>query len=230
MNASSIKASSVGWASACQPGTPLNPKNKAERWKPDPRKSFISDHRASMDPCYTPELTWLSTLGDYPQGIPTADDLYPALARAKTMMHSDVLGTTTEGWTNERDDVPWSQKQEPRILWRGRTTGREFAKEYKDWQTGQRFRLVEVTNRESGKETVLPPPDSMTGVMGKPKTWSLKELNKKYFDTGIVDVVQCPPHICDRIRKDYKFKGWIDGNNEKHYKYLIDVSCFTRSL
>jgi len=231
MDISALPQPKRGWAAACTPGTPLNPIHPASiRPRNDKEKSFIADHRASMDPCYTPELARLSTLGDYPDGIPPADKPFPALGRAKTMLHADILGTTIEGWTDDVDNTPWENKTNHEILWRGSTTGREFATKWEDWQTGQRLRLIEFANTANGTVTLLPPPRDPTAEMVPLKTWDKKKANKYYFDMALIAVIQCRGAICSKIRKNYRMEGRMSLEHEKKYRFIFDVSSSLDAL
>lgn len=219
---STVNSSSTGWSSGCPPGTPLNPSSAMHAEVLPRGKSFVADIRASMDPCYNTELISLSTLGDYPAGVKPADKLYPAMSRAKTELHADIVAPTIEGWGDEEDDVPWEKKEDHHALWRGRTTGREFAPTWEDWKTGQRLRLDDITNAHSGTVSVLPPPSDENDAL-PPIELDAKTVNEYWFDVGIIDTVQCPPDFCQKIKDGYVFKGGADGNAEKHHKFIIDV-------
>ena len=201
-----------------------------------------------MDPCNTPELVFLSTLDDFTGGPQSAGRFVPVFTRAKTMMNSDILGIPLEEAVKEsEDDIPWAEKNDSRVLWSGRTTGRGTTQDWERWQMGVRLRFVELTNREEGNVTViLPPPLPTNGTatnvthleadedftpvdaeddsdrIGQVEL-PLKDLNR-LFDSGFVGTVQCDENICDLIEENYAMKDMIIPEQGKHYKYIMDVS------
>lgn len=194
-----------------------------------------------MDPCNTPDLVALSTMADVVGEPRIGRTFFPQFARSKTLLHADVLGTPLEDALHEEPDpISWSEKQDQRMMWRGRTTGRGSSKDWDVWRHAQRLRLVELTNRTNGTVPVLVPPkndDESTSGSNAPKPTTatntaeapatkmieLAELNK-FFDVGLVDTVQCQDDICDKIWANYAMKELIYPQRGQHYKYVMDVS------
>jgi hypothetical protein len=119
------------------------------------------------------------------------------------------------------DTVPWANKTDHRLMWRGRTTGRGTSSGWEIWRHGVRMRLVELTNKISGMVPVLLPPADVNEPLVV-KEVDLGELNKM-IDTGFVGTVQCDPPMCEKIREEYTMK---EPTGTTSYKYLLDVSHF----
>ncbi|KAH7096642.1 hypothetical protein BKA62DRAFT_491687 [Auriculariales sp. MPI-PUGE-AT-0066] len=217
------------WASACSPDSPLRKTFDAKQryhstdgYLRAP-KSFITDFRTSMNPCQSPDLIHLSTFADFPDGPQPRKAFVPAFTRSKTFIHADILGIPTEDVMNEKpDDVPFAEKTEPRMLWRGRTTGMAISAG-KMWNMSHRLRFVELTNRKRGRVAVLPPPADVADMVSPAAEWDLGELNRWFFDTGIVEAVQCDPDICEKIKQNYAMKKIVWPEDGKHYKYVMDM-------
>jgi hypothetical protein len=78
-----------------------------------------------MDPCLHPTLTHtVGFLSGHGKGPGPSEEVYPVMSMCKTSLHSDVLGVSHEGWTEDVGDDPvWEKKTDEKMLWRGRTTG-----------------------------------------------------------------------------------------------------------
>ncbi|WVR05878.1 hypothetical protein IAU60_002904 [Kwoniella sp. DSM 27419] len=219
-----IDTAHLGWASACAPHKPLR-----ETYDPDVlpdveglwsgHKSFVWDHKATMDPCVHPDLTHLvGFLSGHGKGPGPSKELFPVLAMCKTTLHADVLGVSMEAWTEDvGEDPSWEDKRDERLLWRGKTTG-IYYKDDVPWNISQRINLV---HRGAQKDGYLPVLDPSTA---QPVDKPLGRLNDEMMDVAFVDeAIQCDEHVCRTIEKDYKFgerKNWDQGNQ---YKYLIDI-------
>nr|XP_019015081.1 uncharacterized protein I206_01169 [Kwoniella pini CBS 10737]OCF53862.1 hypothetical protein I206_01169 [Kwoniella pini CBS 10737] len=227
-----IDTAHLGWASACAPHKPL-------RHDYDPAvlpdleglwngaKSFVWDHKASMDPCIHPTLTHLvGFLSGHGKGPGPSKELYPVLAMCKTTLHADVLGVSMEAWTEDVGDDPiWEEKKDDRMLWRGKTTGIYFKDEV-PWNISQRINLVSKTAEPLGHIPVLDVPSqhNPNKPVGAPRNTPLSQLNAELMDVAFVDqAIQCDQDVCYQIQEGYKFAGrktWSQGNQ---YKYLLDI-------
>ncbi|KAH7096654.1 hypothetical protein BKA62DRAFT_821182 [Auriculariales sp. MPI-PUGE-AT-0066] len=227
---STIKSPAKGWAAACPPNSALRHTDYSEPSQSDVAgylhvtpKSFIMDLRASMNPCVNTDLVPLSTMGDHPQQPRPDRSFFPQFARAKTLLHADVLGTPLEdALSEEPDDIPWEKKKDHRLLWRGSTTGRGSSQNWDVWRNSHRMRLAELAGRTEGSVPVLLPPTNLWVIGSKIKMVPLSQLNT-LMDVGLVDAVQCDPQICEKIKQDYKIKERIYPEKGKQYKYVLDV-------
>ena len=228
------------WSSACPPDSPMRTafNNDARYHSPDSflhaPKSFIADHRASMNPCQTPLLAHISTLLDHPQGLTPSKAFIPEFTRSKTLLHSGIMGIPTEDRMKEPEDtIPFRDKKDDRLLWRGRTTGVDMQPD-RAWNMSHRLRFVEFANRMDGHTWVLPPPKKLEDSVRPAKKWGLRELNNWFFDAAFVNATQCAPQICKEIKEKYRMEKMMYPDQEKHYKYVMDMDgngvCIQRCL
>ncbi|KAH7096655.1 hypothetical protein BKA62DRAFT_492198 [Auriculariales sp. MPI-PUGE-AT-0066] len=230
VDGSRIKTDAEGFAAACPPHSPIRHANYsvpvhfdvAEYQHVFP-KSFIADLHASLDICSAPDLIPLSPLGSRPGPGPSPDrTLFARFARSKTLLHPDILGVPLVEMNESQDDIPWANKTDQRMLWRGRTTGGRWAKAPWDIQrSSARLRFVALTGLKNGTVPVLLPPHNDTSDF-EVRDIELSELNQ-LFDVGIIDTVQCDPEICERIKQTHNVKEPIFPDKGKHYKYIFDV-------
>lgn len=148
--------------------------------------TFIADHYRSMDICEHPEIVPLhGTLAEInPQGGP----LTPMFVLAKTRLHGDILGVPIEQVVGGMRNIPWEEKAEERLLWRGRNTGITYSKNT-PWRVTQRPRLVELANAEHGELEMLGPPTGMEGrtVAEDRRRIPRAVANRHYFDIAFVE-------------------------------------------
>ncbi|KAI5451156.1 hypothetical protein NCC49_002032 [Naganishia albida] len=220
-----------GWASACAPHKPIHNSHNPDVF-PDSRtffkqeKTFIWDHKASMDPCIHPELTQISGfLAGYGKGPVPQKDLYPILAMCSTPLHSDVLTVAMEAFTEDvGNDPPWEEKTDSRLLWRGSTTGILFA-EHLAWNISQRVRLVDQATQHAGTVPIIPPAASSDTAVGKPEPAQVGPLNDLLLDVAFVgEPIQCQDqHICDELKNTFEFRGRQGWDKANKYKYIFDI-------
>nr|XP_018267302.1 uncharacterized protein I303_01287 [Kwoniella dejecticola CBS 10117]OBR89460.1 hypothetical protein I303_01287 [Kwoniella dejecticola CBS 10117] len=222
----------LGWASACAPHKPLRHDYDPETlpdleglWSGD--KTFVWDHKATMDPCIHPTLTHLvGFLSGHGKGPGPSKELYPVLAMCKTTLHADVLGVSMEAWTEDVGDDPiWEDKRDDRMLWRGKTTGIYFKDEV-PWNISQRINLVSKTAEPLGHIPVFDVPalHNPNKPVGAPRNTPLSQLNAELMDVAFVDeAIQCDRHVCRQIQEGYKFAGRKDWSQGNQYKYLLDI-------
>lgn len=187
-------------------------------------KTFIFDHKRSMDPCYHPAHVHLAGfLANHNFAPVPRREFIPAFAQSKTMLHSDILGIPVEGMPDADDDLPWAQKADNRMLWRGSTTGMLHAP-HTPWNMSQRLRFVELTNRREGTLAVLPPTEYVDDVVGEPQEWDIAALNEAFMDVAFTSVHQCTTEsICSQIKKEYKLGRTVFAKQAKNFKYVADI-------
>ncbi|KAH7090063.1 hypothetical protein BKA62DRAFT_726182 [Auriculariales sp. MPI-PUGE-AT-0066] len=227
---------SGGWEVACPPTSPARTTfNASDKYHTqasfmEQPKSFIADMRASMDPCNTPELLHLTTYADYPHGPPMHTGApVPEFARSKTMLGPQILGVPVEEVVGEPDDpLPWREKPDQRMVWRGRTTGVDTGPTApnpqdipdKAWNMTHRPRFVQLTNAKEGTVKVYSP----NLKLEQPKEWPLADLNEFYFNTAYVDALQCEENsTCLDYTAGYTFKDLVHPPDGQKYKYVWDM-------
>lgn len=223
----------LGWASACPPHKPLRTRHDPDVL-PDPesfissrsqKKSFVWDHKATMDPCEHPELTQIiGALAAYGKGPVPQDYMYPVLAMCTTKLHADVLTVAMEQFVERiEDDLPWDEKTDDRLLWRGSTTG-ILIREDMPWSISQRMRLADKAQQQVGEVDVLVAA-SPTHAVGQPIERRYRELNEQYLDVGFVgQPIQCgSEEACDDVALRYDFKPRQPWSQAAKYKYVFDI-------
>lgn len=191
------------------------------------KKTFIHDHRQAMDPCLHPAHLFLNGqyLAHY-EGPRPHRKLIPQFSSSITRMHYDLLPIPPSGWGEERSDIPWEDKYDERLLWRGQNTGMMCTPNTR-WRQSQRFRLVEMTNQVHGAVSVLRPPRAGEEdiQVGDGEQWPRARLNPAIMDIAFSgNVVQCEEPSCSEARNEYDWKRYMDTHDSGRYKYVIDVS------
>ncbi|KAG8870066.1 Glycosyltransferase Family 90 domain containing protein, partial [Tulasnella sp. 331] len=219
----------LGWASACPPFRPLRSEDSHKKlnlsaiWEQP--KSFIHDHKLSMDPCLHPTHAHLNgMLNNYGIGPRPNPSLHPIFSLCSSPLHSDILSVATEGWTEDPGDDPlWEDKTQERLLWRGTNTGAVFV-EKNAWNLTQRVRLLDITNRREGTLDVIPSPSTPEQIPGPRQPVDLKWMNDEFMDIGFVDrAIQCGEKICETIERDLTYKPRIAQDEANLHKYILDI-------
>ncbi|KAG8870069.1 Glycosyltransferase Family 90 domain containing protein [Tulasnella sp. 331] len=219
----------LGWASACPPFSPLRSEDPHQKlnvsvlWEQP--KSFIHDHKLSMDPCLHPTHAHLNgMLNNYGIGPRPNPSLHPIFSLCSSPLHSDILTVATEGWTDDPGDDPvWEDKTEERLLWRGTNTGAVFI-EKNDWDLTQRVRLIDIANRKEGTLDVIRSPSIPEDLPGPRRPVDLKWMNDEFMDIGFVDrAIQCDEKICETIERDLAFKERKAQEEANLHKYILDI-------
>ncbi|EIW72778.1 hypothetical protein TREMEDRAFT_26330 [Tremella mesenterica DSM 1558] len=223
------RASKLGWASACPTDTPLRVQydlsvlpTLEQIWNGE--KSFVWNHKATMNPCEHPTLAHLSgALAAHGKGVTASKILFPVLAMCKTPLHSDILAVAMEAWTEDVDvDPPWEEKSDDRLLWRGSTTGIHFGPKT-PWNISQRINLVSKGNQTTGMLEVFDVRDE-TFRVGTPSTREIAKLNHDLLDVAFAGrPAQCEQPTCDEMAKNYRFEPWLSRAEGNKYKYILDV-------
>ncbi|KAF7973136.1 hypothetical protein HWV62_16184 [Athelia sp. TMB] len=220
-----------GWLAACDPrsparstpfdlDTPLPPPNPL-------KKTFIYDHTKAMDPCLHPSLLRLSgqylahNYGPIPERL-----LVPQFSYSSTPVHHDILPATPINWvadTDPRDDVPWAEKAEERLLWRGTSTGIWHDVGMR-WRPQQRMRLVQLANERAGHVDILPPRETREEKVGLPEMWPAARVNPAMMDVVFAgEPNSCQKATCEEMRKMVPFREMMGPEEAGMYKYVFDT-------
>ncbi|KAL7005163.1 hypothetical protein EMMF5_005272 [Cystobasidiomycetes sp. EMM_F5] len=217
------------WANGCSPSSPLyqaelGELNEAHPSHPDNldiQRSFIYDHSRAMDICQHPEAMHL-------HGFTTAigtnlANLVPLFTFAKTNVHSDVLATPLEQYSDTYIgyDPEWEDKTINKLLWRGSTTGAEFRKDV-EWKLSQRARLHFLGHETQGKKHVLWA-DKRESRM-RVSDFEIADLNREYMDVSFSGhPVQCDDETCALMDRIIEFAPTMGLDDSYQYKFLMDV-------
>jgi hypothetical protein len=197
----------TNWANGCPPSSALRQSELAGPGHSSTlpmakHRSFIYDHQAAMDICQHPENM---PLHGFTTSLGTdIGELVPLFTFAKTVVHSDILATPLEQYspTYTGDDPDWADKPINKVLWRGSTTGAEFA-QHVDWQLSQRARLHFMSHMEDGS---LPVMFADAGGIERQADFSMRDLNAAYMDTSFAgEPTQCDPETCAEMERIIEF-------------------------
>lgn len=225
----------LGFASACGPGTPGRPVeypiNQYVRPPPRTEKTFIHDHRLSMDPCRHPYIfyhhaQYLShDLGPPPQPTMVAQFSY-----CSTPLYHDIQTPSFISWTEDvlprENDPEWGDKTDERLLWRGSNTGINHNGGTR-WRHAQRIHLVSLASELSGTANVLMPgSEKNSGQVGKGT-----EMKKALINPAMMDIsfsgkpIACDPQYCDYLETQFEWRKVQSPNGKEagNHKYIIDV-------
>lgn len=217
-----------GWAEGCPRRTPLRSFNESADLLPPSDapgdKTFIADHKASMDPCTNPELVRLH--GFLAGKQPIAEELSAKFAISKTLIHSDVLGIPPERVETEVPLIPWAEKTQSRLLWRGTNTGMFYAA-HLPWRDSHRVRLMRMGEEEGGA-VVLSPPEVMRkrSIINAASLQNKGTANARLFDMAFVDgPIQCEHEdgTCHALATEYPYRPRVDHDQADMHKYVVDV-------
>lgn len=223
--------STEGWGAACPIDSPLRSSapNLTERATVQSEKTFIYDHRQTMDICQHPQTVLLhGQFLRYDEHPPIPESvLSPQFSHCATSLHRDVAVVHAYGWVDKvSDDVLWEEKLDDRLLWRGSTTGIWHSGETR-WRESHRTRLVNDTSTRYGHRTVLPPTQSNKEPVGRGRDMKAGRLNAATMDIGFAgDLNACDPKTCDLLREEFEVRPRQSLRAAASYKYVLDVrSC-----
>ncbi|SGZ30568.1 BQ5605_C048g12411 [Microbotryum silenes-dioicae] len=146
----------------------------------------------------------------------------PLFTFAKTNIHSDILVTPLEQYSDTYIgyDPDWEKKEYNKLMWRGSTTGAEFAVGY-DWRSSQRARLHFLTNDLKGQKNVLISEEE--GPI-KEEMMQMHNLNKAQCDVSFSGgPVQCDDETCAIMKEEIEFRPTMGLTDSYKYKYVFDV-------
>lgn len=225
-----------GWNRACSLTSPMAVQDISK--KPDiPElwtrpKTFIWDHKRSMDPCLHVNHIHLNGLfSAHGVGPAPRKTMVPSFSGCTTQLHADILAVAPEKWTEDVGvDPSWSEKKHDTLLWRGSNTGDHFHANG-NWNLSQRIRFVRAANEQEGFLDVLKSNGSPKEVVGTPRKASKAEMNKAMMDVGFAGhAIQCEPEICKIVENEFAFKERQSTEGANQWKFILDVSPRTRQL
>lgn len=120
-------------------------------------------------------------------------ELRPLFVLSKYITDSEFLQTAIQGFKNQTDlkpsdTIPWEEKTESKLFWRGSSTG-GFDKKI-PWEWSHRMRLHFLINGEKGKEEEMKHEMKPVMVPDGKDGFSIEEidrwtLNRAYMDVGL---------------------------------------------
>ncbi|KAF8634774.1 hypothetical protein AX15_000731 [Amanita polypyramis BW_CC] len=220
----------LGWRSACSPSSPARRK-QFDLDSPPPRpekKTFIHNHVLSMDPCLHPDhLHHHGQFLSHNEGPTPQHTMVPEFSYCSTTIHHNIRIPTPYGWVEDikprSHDPDWDDKQDERLLWRGRNTGMFHDKKTR-WQGSHRDFLVQYANDLNGTLSILRSTRNRTEQVGVPQEYRKSRLNPAIMDITFADKpIACSPATCELLSEIYPWRERQSIKQAGNYKYIIDV-------
>ncbi|KAJ7600109.1 glycosyltransferase family 90 protein [Mycena floridula] len=219
--------SEYGWALACSPSSSLGQLHPIDLDTPlpkRPRKTFIHDHRAVMDPCNHPNLLWHhGSFLSHNSGPQPQKSMIPEFSSCSTTVHHNIRIPTPYGWIEDMprsEDPEWEHKTDKRLLWHGTNTGIYFGEDMR-WRESHRVALVKHANDFNGTVSTLPSPKSSKAPLGPGRNVHKTHLNPVMFDIAFARTpTACTPAICKELKGMFEWKGIQTRQEAGIYKYV----------
>lgn len=185
---------------------------------------LIYNKTAFSDICLSPSLRKTFGFFDRPNAFNIVHDLFPVFSQSKISSYQDILYPSPWYWSEkvayrDGDDYGWDKKQ-PKMYWRGSTTG-GFSRDG-GWRRQHRQRLVEKIN-DIDKAKIL----SNESSTPEHQQWKTKEVSrtdyKHLFDVKFSHVGQCDPGDCDAQKEYFEIVAPAEQHAAWAYKYLLDI-------
>ncbi|KAK2464643.1 hypothetical protein APHAL10511_003336 [Amanita phalloides] len=236
--------SSIGFRATCAPGSPARPYDALDipidrSTHPPPRtspKTFIHNHLHAMDPCMHPYL--FHHHGQYVAHDIAPFPLQPHLALqfayCITPVFHDVAPPSFIAYVNDsyprHNDLPWDEKLDERIMWRGSNTGMIFSEDTR-WQWSQRARLVNMTTQLDGSENVLLPASRNAEGRRRTPIGQGTPVRRSLLNPVMTDIAftgtpfGCEPYYCQYLSTVFPFQPKHDAGSLETglHKYFVDV-------
>lgn len=166
-----------------------------------PEGTFIHDPQATYDFCQSP--SHLQQHGSFSFDFPRQSRLRPLFQWSKQYRNSDILSTPLEAYSNTSTYIPWDQKTDKRIFWRGSPTGDSYRKgkhtdDLGGWRMSHRPRLALMAQETEGMRKVW----VQRGKVWKLEEWNRRELNEEYLDIGLTGH---PHQVCPHYLRSHLY-------------------------
>ncbi|KAL7413410.1 hypothetical protein BDY24DRAFT_68579 [Mrakia frigida] len=221
-----------GWFWPCGRDTPVGMEFRDNILEEDPLpgaakpKTFIWDHKKTMDYCQSREL--LDEHGLFLYGSPQPDALMPLFSTCRSRWSMDIPSTPLESVNQTIPMVPWSEKDIPKLFWRGKMTGM-MASKTRNWRASQRIRLHHFAHPHDSTEkiSVLQKSKKVGGGWERVE-WRLKDAAEQWLDIGLVDgPLQCVKEdgTCDEVAEEIHFVDRVEwqSNVPGRSAFILDV-------
>ncbi|KAF5354282.1 hypothetical protein D9756_007151 [Leucocoprinus leucothites] len=224
------KVTSSGWISACPPNSlarriPIN----LDRPPPPPtKKTFIYDHKKTMDPCIHPDhFHHHGQFLSHNSGPGPQHAMVPEFSYCATTLHHNIRIPVPYGWVSDinprEEDPEFEDKSDERLLWRGSNTGMFHASKTR-WQNSHRDFLVRYTNEIEGAVDVLMPSAGEDKRVGPPRKLKTKSINPALFDVAFSNKpIACSESVCPKLEELYPWRPYMGQAQAGEYRYVLDV-------
>ncbi|KAH0581650.1 hypothetical protein H2248_011347 [Termitomyces sp. 'cryptogamus'] len=232
------KIHNLGFTSACPPGTPGRSKNYTSDFTYHPNvrteRTFIYDHRLSMDPCQNPRLFDYHThYVSKSEGISPQPNLVPQFSYSTTSLYHDIQTPSLFGLTlgpSLEDDPEWEDKKDERLRWRGSNIGMVNSEKTR-WRDAHHSRLISLATDLNGTANVLIPgrvEDEGWWRVGGGTMVKKSLLNPSMLDVAFVgDPMGCDIQFCRYMETQFEWrkKRELQDTDAGKYKYILDIDA-----
>jgi len=208
---------------------------------------FMADYnRTTMDFCVSPYL--LDIHGSFAHNSAKSSRIVPMFVHCKDSQDSSLLVPALPGWKpfNRDKVISWEERTNPKLFWRGRSTGCHFSRN-SDWMRSvsssclhtktpsiefvhvqQRIRLHFLARATDGEVDLLL--QDRPGGKLRRETCSQAVVNEAYLDVGLVGPpVQCEEAdgTCDLMEKEISWLQPVGDSYGADYKFQLDVGMYS---
>ena len=185
---------------------------------------FVYNVTAMSDVCHSPSLSGTFGFFDRPNAYNLALDLFPIFSQSKISSYNDILYPSPWYWYekvsyDETMDRPWDEK-EPRLYWRGSTTG-GFSRNG-GWRRQHRQRFVQKLNAADNATILV-----NEGGKGAEAQWAPQSVPRGEYrdllDVYFSSVGQCDPGDCRAQEEFFELREHAEQQDAWAYRYLADV-------
>jgi len=141
------------------------------------------------------------------------------------MLHDDIMTMMPDQWVEDFSwDIPWKNKTDERLLWRGSNTG-AFVDRDTRWRESHRIRLVNTTNSMLGNVTILRSALSMNERVGFGESIRAAHANPALMDVSFTEpAIGCAePTWCEELKRLFDFRHRQGWDTAAKYKYFLDI-------
>ncbi|KAG6809034.1 hypothetical protein H0H92_001866 [Tricholoma furcatifolium] len=231
-------AQNLGFTSACAPGSPGRPQNISLKPAPAPsashgQRTFIYNHRLSMDPCHNPHLiTQHAHYVSKNHTVTPQPTLAAQFSFSSTPLYHDIpLPSLFADFADEPTDddaLAWENKTDERLFWRGSNIGMVNGPETR-WIDAHRSRLIAWANDLNGTANLLLP--GSVEDEGWQRAGAGTLLKKALVNPMLLDVafsgrpVGCDIQFCRHMETMFEWREQRDTHEEEveRHKYVLDV-------
>ncbi|KAG8984877.1 F-actin-capping protein subunit alpha, partial [Tulasnella sp. 427] len=188
---------------------------------------FIYSHGKTYDFCQNPSI--LRNNGIFSISHARESQVLPLFVQCKLRQGGDLQYPSLVQWQDpplRGTMIPWRERPNSKLFWRGRMTGAHYNKQY-GWRHTHRFRLHELAWNKTfaDDEVAVLVEEDRKGQKGlRKRVFKRKELNDALLDVGLVGgVFQCDGEdgTCAEIEKSIKTLDPLFGGGNLA-KYSLD--------
>ncbi|KAJ3575469.1 hypothetical protein NP233_g1084 [Leucocoprinus birnbaumii] len=224
------KVTTTGWISACPPNSLARriPINLDKPPPPSSKKTFIYDHKKTMDPCINPDLFYHhGQFLSHNNGPGPQTEMIPEFSYCSTTLHHNIRIPVPYGWVSDVnprvEDPEFNDKSDERLLWRGSNTG-IFHATHTRWQNAHRDFLVRYANEYEGTVDVLMPNVKENERVGAPRKLKKSSINSALFDIAFTkEPINCSERVCPKLLELYPWRPFMGQAQAGEYRYVLDV-------